>query len=678
MRLMKAARGLIATVVTGGVAIGLCLAAIIPGAGVITSAYDAPVNVDARLRNLLQRSTIYASDGTTVIGVLGTENREDVSLDEVPEVIQDAVVAVEDQTFWENSGVDLNAMIRALLTNLTSGEIEQGGSTITQQLVKNRVLSDKRDVRRKFRELILARQLNGQYSKREILEQYLNTVYFGQGSYGIKSAVERFFDKPLSEVTAAEAALLAGVIANPEGDNPFTNPQRAQERRSDALNRMVDQHYITQAEANAAEDEPLPTVLPPAELRPTNAWVEEIQDRIVADPGDVFGVLGDTPAEREERLLTGGLKIYSGLDFKIQAAADAAASSGVPASMRNRGFTMSILAMDPRTGVVKAMVPGTDFATSQYNIATSYPGRQGGSSWKALTLTAAIDAGFSPNDLVNGTTPCDFGTRYGRTINYESSPAGVLTLRAATAASVNCAFARIELATGFEKVIDTAHKLGITQDLLPVLTLTLGVIEGTALEMANVAATLANDGMHRTPLFVSRIENADGDVVFAAEDVEGERAVSAETAACTTNLLQGVVNGGTGGRARLSGRQVAGKTGTSDQNADANFMGYTPQLAAHIWYGNIAGRVPGAGAGGGIPAATFKRFFDAALAGEPALPFPPPGPACGRPGAFITEFGRSATPGVGFPTTTLPGPPPTVIINTTTTTTTTTTLPVPP
>jgi len=287
------------------------------------------------------------------------------------------------------------------------------------------------------------------------------------------------------------------------------------------------------------------------------------------------------------------------------------------------------------------MVAGPGFEASQYNIATSYPGRQAGSTWKVITLAAALESGFSPKDSVSGSSPCTFG-ELGRTQNAEGG-GGTMSLRSATAHSVNCAFARTELAIGFPKVIGTAHALGITQQTLkPVLTLTLGAVESTPLEMATVTATIANRGVHHPPLFVSKIVTPTGDVIFdAAKDVEGDRAISTETAACETDLLRGVITGGTGTAARLSGnRPVAGKTGTTDNKADANFLGFTPQLAAFIWHGNALAQVPGAGFGGQIPARIFKRFMDTALFGQPVVDFPAPGRACDRPGVSISENGR--------------------------------------
>ena len=423
---------------------------------------------------------------------------------------------------------------------------------------------------------------------------------------------------------------------------------------------MVQQHYITQAQADAADQEPLPSIKPVAELRPRNSWAEEVQDRLFHDP--VFKVLGSTVKERRTKVLTGGLKIYASLDPRLQADAQNAMNDGL--RQGKAGFTGALVAIEPSTGLVKAMVAGPGFEHSQYNIATSYIGRQAGSTWKVITLAAALESGFSPSDQVDGTSPCMFKV-YGRTQNAEGG-GGSMTLRAATAHSVNCAFARTELAVGFNKVIDTAYKMGIVQKTLkPILTLTLGAIETAPLEMATVAATIASGGIHHHPLFVSKIVAPDGEVVFDAKDVPGQRAISANAAACETNLLQGVVTGGTGTNARLNNRPVAGKTGTTDNKADANFLGFTPQLATFIWHGSPVGRIPGAGFGGNIPAGIFRNFMNAALTGSPVVQFPPQGPFCSRSAAFITEFGRVSTLNGLLPGQTSTTPPTVIIAPTT-------------
>lgn len=657
------------TIVIGGVAIGACLAALLPGTAVFANSVKFQSDSIGKLRSLAQRSTVYDAN-LNQIGVLGTQNRQDVKLTEVPKIVQDAVISVEDKTFWTNDGIDINGVFRAAVRNVSSGQVVQGGSTITQQLVKERLLNSKRDVHRKVKEIVLALRLSQKFSKKQILEQYLNTVYFGQGSYGIKAAVERFFLFPdprspfgvhgtaLSQVTVGQAALLAGLINNPEGNNPFANPKGASARRKLALSRMVTEGYITQAQADTGNQEPLPTIKPPTDLRPTDAWVTEIQHRLFTDP--LYAVLGKTVKERQDAVLKGGLKIISTEDQHLQDIAQNTVDNdlGTPA-----GFTGSLVSMDPKTGEVKAMVGGQGFKTSQYNIATLFPGRQAGSTWKTITLASALESGFSPNDIVDGTSPCQF-PQWGKTQNAEPGT-GPMTLRDATTNSVNCAFARTELAVGFPKVMDTAHKMGIVQQTLkPILTLTLGTVESTALEMATVASTIANEGVHHSPVFVSKIIGPDGQTIFNDKTVPGVQVISKDTADCETDLLHNVVTSGTGTGAQLNNRTVAGKTGSTDNLTNANFLGFTPQLATFVWHGDPKANTPGAGFGGEHGAAAFKDFMNGALEGQPALPLPDPGPSCARPGAVITENGRVANLNGLFPGQTAPPAttPPTVVI----------------
>jgi penicillin-binding protein 1A len=318
------------------------------------------------------------------------------------------------------------------------------------------------------------------------------------------------------------------------------------------------------------------------------------------------------------------------------------------------------------------MVPGTNFATSQYNIATHPYGLQMGSTWKVITLAAALMNGFSPNDSVSGTSPCSF-PGYGQTANAEPG-AGTLSVASATAESVNCAFARIELAVGLDNVISMAAKMGINGNrpstpgihLDPVLTLTLGTIDATPLEMATVMATVASEGIHHAPYFIQKIVGPDGNIVYE-QSPQGDRVLPQDVADCEINLLHGVITSGTGTGAQLANSRPAfGKTGTTENKANAAFYGGTPsQLVAFVWYGDKDANVPGAGFGGQKPASIWKAFMDAELAGAPAAGLPDPGPVCSRPGSAISDTGRDPNTPSGFdangqiPT----SPPPTVRVN---------------
>ena len=292
----------VVAIVIGGIAVGACLAALIPGTVEVATAHHYTAPQVKELKALAQPSQIYWADGTPMGDPIGLENRQNINtIDEVPKMVQDAVIATEDRSFWTNDGIDLGGVFRAFLTNITSGKIEQGGSTITQQLVKNRILTSKRDVNRKIKEIEDALRLNEKFSKEKIFVEYLNTVYFGSGSYGIKSAAARFFNKPLDALTVGEAALLAGVISNPTGYNPYSNPDRAIRRRADVLRGMVDAGYLTQAQSDAANNEPIPTVPPPANpIVGTDFLSTEVLQDLLKTPA-----LGATEKERSDKILQG-------------------------------------------------------------------------------------------------------------------------------------------------------------------------------------------------------------------------------------------------------------------------------------------------------------------------------------------------------------------------------------
>ena len=667
----------VVAVVVGGLAVGACLAALIPGTVDVVTAHHYTGGSVKNLRSLSQQSTVYWNDGVTPMecGELGIEIRHRVSsFTEVPPRIVNAVLAAEDRTFWTNDGIDLGAVFRAFVTNVVSGEIVQGGSTITQQLVKKRILSDTRDVNRKLKEIIYALRLNEKFSKDKILTEYLNTVYFGENSYGIKSAAERFFvvldpsspfgfrGKKMEELTIGEAALLAGSISNPVGNDPFLHPERAKVRRGEILEAQVAEGYITRAEADAANLEPLPVFPPPVELRPCNYLVAEVRDRLLADTR-----LGATPDERRDTLLRGGLKIITTFDQRLQFLAQEATDYAKP--QRGPDWISSLVSIEPSTGAVRAMIGGPDFGDSQYNIATHPIGRQPGSTWKVITLAAALANGYSPNDRVNGSSPCRvpkiFPAPDAFTVNAgDGAGGGPMPIWDATSGSVNCAYVRLSTSVGLPKVIDMAHRLGI-QQTRPApddqfLTLSIGVIEATPLEMATVMATISNNGVRHTPYVVAKIVFPDGKVIDNTTD-PGIQVITRDEANCEVNILRRTVTGGTGTRAALASHTAWGKTGTTDNDADAWFLGATAQLATAVWFGNRTGNVSGAGYGGVSSAPVFKAFMDPALEGQPDFGLPPAGPVCARAGVFVDENGgRTQAPP---PTPTLAPPPPSVQVS---------------
>ena len=657
----------VAIIVVGGLALGVCLAALVPGARQIALAHSYHATVKS-LGELSQPTTVYDAAGNQ-IGKLGVQDRDPAELNEVPQILINAVIATEDKTFWKNPGIDVGGVSRAFVENLTSGKISQGGSTITQQLVKNRILGNRRDLQRKAKELILAFRLNEKYSKREILKQYLNTVYFGQGSYGVKATARRFFltldpsaplgvrGKVLSELTVGEAALLAGVIRNPEGDNPFVHGDHAFIRRAEVLKTMVRRHHITQEQADDANREGLPTVKPSSELRPENAWAERVQQVLFNDPR-----LGSTPKERRDKVLQGGLKVYATKDPQMQLLADRAVADGLQGA--KPGFGAALVAMDPNTGYVKAMSDNRPYQDAKFNLATDGAGRQVGSSFKVTTLGTVLQAGYSRNDDVDGAAPCRVPGFPGQSTNAGGEgEGGIMSLDEAATKSVNCAFVRLSTSVGMEKVIDMAQKMGMRPNVAGrqpvnewrVLTFTLGVVSITPLEMANIAATIGGSGMHHDPVFVAKVVDQDGKVVFDETGRPGTRVLDPDVANCEVSILHGPLGpGGTAGGKGIPGRDAWGKTGTNDRQISSAFIGGTPNLVSFVWHGHPDADEPGAGFGAGIPNTIWRNFMIPATQNLPAAAFPSPGEACDAPGRFIDPVdGRTDKPAAP------PPPPPT-------------------
>jgi membrane peptidoglycan carboxypeptidase len=660
---------LLATVLIGAVGIAASVAALVPGVRTIwTSSQAAPLQV-AQLRPLAQRSTVYAANGDE-IGQLGTLNRQSVSLSEVAPTMIDAVVSVEDRTFYTNPGIDLQSIGRALLKNVGSGQTLQGGSTITQQLVKQRILTSERTLSRKVKEATLAWRLNQEYSKNEILEQYLNTVYFGENSYGIAAASERFFGVPSQQLDVAQAALLAGSIRSPSGYDPFNHPSASKSRRAEVLALMYQQHYITKAERDSASKEPLPTTPPAADLRPNSFFVQEVQQVLLQDKR-----LGATEADRQQALLEGGLKIYTTYDQTAYDNAKAAIASTVP----NRPpITAAIASMDPTNGDVRALAQGTDFGSTLYDLTTHNPGFQPGSTYKVIVLAAALEAGYSINDTIDGSSPCTVSRQgFGKyTANNADGSAGVETLRSQLVHSVNCAFIRLITAVGPAKVIDMAHRLGIKQAICPYcLSIAIGTNNATPLEMATVYSTLADGGVRHDPVFVTKVVGPDGALVFQ-QDNTGVKALDPEIAKTVVDAMRGVITGGTGTGARLdNGRVAAGKTGTTDSEVAAWFCGFVPQLTTCVWMGSGSGgniSMSNLGGvkvfGGTYPATMFRVYMNSELAGQPNLPFDAPDQSLWPHPRYIDpETGRTNQSAFVDTTTTAP-----LVVSTTPTTPVTT------
>ncbi|HEX5366087.1 MAG TPA: transglycosylase domain-containing protein [Acidimicrobiales bacterium] len=638
------------------------------------------------LRELAQRSYVYDARGGLVAALSDEENRQPVPLSKVPRHVVDAILAVEDAGFWIHEGYDVRGMLRALRANVDAGGISQGGSTITQQLVKLDLLSREQTLERKVQEIVLAQRLEKQMSKREILDRYLSTVYFGNHAYGVQAAAETYFGVGVEQLDVGQAALLAGIIRNPVSYDPVRHPERAAARRDVALERMLDAGWLTDEEHAWWQAAPtVPSyhqVLP----RPDDYFPAAVKDAVLNDPE--FAVLGDTKADRYRAVFQGGLRIRTTFDPKAQAQAIAARDAVLPleggvftqpgvnpaTGEPNRG-SAAVVSIEPSSGAVRTMVGGPGFEGYKWNLATQNA-RGVGSSFKTFVLATVMDQGHSPDDIVNGTAPCAFldpneeGGIYDVT-NFADGGGSVGTVTAATLASSNCAYVRLGLIAGMPKVAEMAYRLGIPRDRgdpdgdgrpNPTICATckssaLGVASITPLEMASAYATLANDGVRNRPYLVERIEDRNGRVLYQHRKAP-ERSVAPETARLVNGVLQQNVLHGTGTRAQVPGQPSAGKTGTNQNSTDAWFVGYTPALATAVWVGGLGWnyeiRLGGSPiTGGRYPAAIWGTFMRSWQQGRPRVDFPPAAP---RPGGkvLVVPGGVDLSPPIVAP----PPPPP--------------------
>ena len=640
-RSVKAVVVFLAITVVGAFAVGGSLALMVPAGREVVFGTTSHAALTPEIARPAERSIVYDANGD-VMTSLFLEDRAPVAIDQIPDHVVDAVLAIEDRNFYDHEGIDWKATVRALFRNLDAGEVEEGGSTITQQLVKNTLFPGReRELRDKVREASLALELEKEMTKDEILEQYLNVIYFGEGAYGIRSAAERYFQKQPDALTIGEGALLAGLIKSPEGRNPITAPQRARARRTAVLRGMLELGTITRAELLAAEAEALPTTAYSPLPRTNDYFLEEVKKRLLADDpnvvGDVGEALGASDPERFQRVFRGGLRVFTTFDPQMQVNAVSAVNDILPPSE----FTAALVAIDNRTGAVRAMVGGPNFEQAQFNVATQGI-RQTGSAFKAITLAATLREGWAPDDSVNARSPCTFNLPGAPQWRISAPGAGTISMRDAISRSLNCAFARIAIGLGPEKIVDMAHRLGIRKTLQPVPSITLGTQPTSVLEMAGAFSVFANDGIRREPIFVTRVEGPDGEVLYNAR-TRGQQVLDPNLARTETEMLRRVITSGTGRRAEI-GRPAAGKTGTTDNYSDAWFVGYTPQMSAAVWMGHPKEVVPMPGVtGGSYPAQMWAQFMRAVHAGEPELDFVAPDLTKFATRGFIDENGRRVT-----------------------------------
>ncbi len=628
-------------------------------------------------------STVYAADHKTVLAVLrGPELREPVALSAVSKELVTAVLDTEDHGFYVHGGFDLRSIARAAVHDV-SGQGLQGGSTIAQQLVKQVYLTPSQTLNRKIREVVLADRLEREYSRNAILQAYLNTIYLGNGAYGIQAAAQTYFSEPASSLDLAQSALLAGMIQDPNGYDPILNPAAARIRRSEVLARMVYYNDITQAQATAANQVPLPGASPPPATQSgvTNYYVLQVKNELLG-PGSP---LGATYAERYAALFESGLKIYTNMVPSAQAAALSAVAANTPAN--STGFEEGLASINPSNGAVEALVGGSGAAASQFNVMTQAQ-RQPGSGFKLFTLLAALEQGYSVNDTVDSQSPCYISFPGNNSLlktpinNDTGAGGGVITVVDATANSVNCAYMRLARQVGLANVVSMAQRMGISEVTAAdafIPSMVIGAIAVHPIEMADAYATLADNGVYHPPSFISTIVDRSGAVIFKG-DQPGKRIFSKQIAAEADVAFRAVVQYGTGTGAALGNRPVAGKTGTTSNNVDAWFNGFTPQLATTVWMGALKGEIPiiinGLTVyGANYPASTWHDYSAAVLSGQPVENFPTPDPSLVPASVYVTSPALVAADVKDHNYVAPPPPPTTIPVATTAPTSTATTLP---
>lgn len=558
-------------------------------------------------------SQIYDINGNEIANVHAAENRRPVKIEQVPKDLQNAFVAVEDNRFYEHSGVDPRGIMRALYANIRGRGVSEGGSTITQQLAKNAYLTQDRTITRKIQEVFLALQLERQYTKQEILEMYLNQIYFGQGAYGVQAAAQTYFGKDVDKLTLNECAMLAGIPKSPNYYSPANNMQAAQARKAVVLDQMAKYGYIANSQAQKTKQEQLTLVKPVAKEKDNTAayFIDYVTQTLI----DKYGA---------DAVYKEGLKIYTTLDMDMQKAAEAAVKKLPTYRTDGNGVQQpqaAIVAIDPHNGYIKAMVGGR--GTDQFNRATMAV-RQPGSAFKPFVFAAALEEHFTPNTVIND-APIDIGGW--RPQNDSGSFSGKVTMREVAQHSINVPTVKIAQKIGIDKPIYYAQAMGISTFVLDgaqndkqLATALGGMTKGvTPLEITSAYGTFANKGVHVEPVVIVKVLDRNGKVLEQSEPKQNS-VISANSAAELTDMLQTVIKNGTGRKADI-GRPAAGKTGTTSNYHDAWFVGYTPDLVAGVWMGNDDNTPMRGVMGGQLPAEIWKAFMQKALAQTPAKNF---------------------------------------------------------
>lgn len=569
---------------------------------------------------------IYADD-QEIIGEFSVEKRDVVPLNGLPDHLIQAFVAGEDARFFQHKGLDYVAIARAVLTNLFSGEILQGGSTITQQVVKSLLLSPERSYARKIREAILSFKIEKYLTKEEILFLYLNQIYLGHGAYGVSAAAENYFGKHVDELDLAESALLAGLVQAPSRTSPFTHPEQAKKRQLYILNRMVDEGMISAYDSVRAARTPLRLAgksLPYLDRAPY--FVEHVRKYLEEKYG-------------KDAVYKKGLQVYTTLNVEIQAVAQEAVEAGLkevekrhPSIFKNVNAEGALISFDLETGYVKTMIGGRDFKKSQFNRATQAR-RQTGSAFKPIVYASALDRGFTPASvIVDAPVVFEWGGKTWKPRNFEDRFYGPITFRNALTHSVNVVTVKIAQEVGIDHIKSYAQRLGVSSEIHNDLSMALGSSGISLYELTRAYGVFSNQGKMFRPIFIKKILDRNGNLLeenlplfYGSEPSTEEEVLSPQTAYLMTSLLQSVVQDGTGWRAKTLARPVAGKTGTTDQFMDAWFIGYTPELLTGVWVGIDEERSLGENETGSRTALpVWVTFMSKVLKGKPVREFPVP------------------------------------------------------
>lgn len=586
------------------------------------------------------QSTIIQYSNGEEIGRIGSQNRQILPLAQIPLNLRNAVMAAEDRNFYSNKAFSVTGIARALINNLKSGDLTgEGGSTITQQYAKTAFLSPSRTIQRKIKELVISLKLENSLSKDQILENYLNTIYFGRGSYGVQTASQQYFNRNVDQLSLSQIAVIASILRSPGYYDPSLseeNEERLKNRYQYVINGMLEKEWITPEEAAKTK---FPTVIP----RTKSGQLSGPKGHIVAAVQKEMGKLGFT----EDQLLVGGLVIKTTLDQRAQQSAVDAVTRLYP-KKAPKNLHIGLAAIRPGTGEIIAMYGGADYLARQLNDATQSIALAG-STFKPFAIIAALEAGIPLTSMWNGDSPQtfdDLGKPY-EVSNYGDEGWGQIDLLEATKHSINTVFVPLGQFAGLEKVVDVARRAGIPESIamVPAPSVVLGVASPHVMDVTSAYATFAAQGIYSKPYLIASVTGPNKGVLYEGES-QTQEVFSKDVMADLTYALKATVTGGTGSAALKLGRPAAGKTGTSQSNASAWFSGYTPQLAASValFRDSASESLNGIGGltsvtGGTFPARIWTAFMQGALKGQPIMSFPAPANVGGLEPIVMTSGG---------------------------------------